>query len=95
MTVLTVIADAAQEALTELLWQVWPICREHKIGMHPRPAGAADDWRQGETGAVGPPVWWCRDSDWRGFSPVGELAATLPGQLRHALRHNERRRDGR
>lgn len=38
-TVLTVVADAAQSTNMELLWRVWPICSEHKIGMRPRPQG--------------------------------------------------------
>ncbi|MEU2653748.1 hypothetical protein ABZ615_00320 [Streptomyces sp. NPDC007325] len=97
-TVLAVVADAAQETITELLWQAWPICWEHKIGMHPRPAGTADDWYQGETDADGPPVWWCRgsrDGDCHDVSLVGELASTLPGKQRRALRRSERRGDGR
>ncbi|WP_053707093.1 hypothetical protein [Streptomyces sp. NRRL B-3648] len=78
-TVLTVVAEAAQTTITELLWQVWPVCREHKIGMHPRPAGTAEDWYEGETDAAGPPVWWCRGSrggDCHDVSLVGDLAAT-------------------
>ncbi|WP_189314375.1 hypothetical protein [Streptomyces brasiliensis] len=97
-TVLTVVADAAQATIMELLWQVWPICWEHKIGMHPRPAGTTDCWYQGETDAAGPPVWWCRgsrDGKCHDVSLVGELAATLPGKQRRALRRSERKRDGR
>ncbi|MGW0281617.1 hypothetical protein ACWDXT_00665 [Streptomyces sp. NPDC003236] len=30
------VADAAQETVTELLWQAWPLCPEHGLGMHPR-----------------------------------------------------------
>ncbi|WP_220213756.1 hypothetical protein [Streptomyces shenzhenensis] len=48
-TVLTVVAEAAQETVTELLWQVWPVCWEHKLGMHARPAGTAADWYAGAT----------------------------------------------
>jgi hypothetical protein len=81
MTVLTLVADAAQETLMELLWQAWPICPEHKIGMHVRPAGTGDDWCGGEADASDAAVWWCRGSQ-RGtchdVSLVGELAATLP-----------------
>lgn len=98
MTVLTVVAEAAQATIMELLWQVWPICWVHKIGMHPRPAGSTEDWYQGETDTAGPPVWWCRggrDSTCHDVSPVGELAATLPGKQRRALRRGERREDGR
>ncbi|WP_406437001.1 hypothetical protein OHB00_22670 [Streptomyces sp. NBC_00631] len=94
-TVLRVVADAAQETVVELLWQVWPICGEHKLGMHPRPAGTDDDWYGGATDAAGPPVWWCRgrrDGECHDVSPVGELAATLPGKQRRALRRSERRR---
>ena len=82
-TVLTVVADAAQSTVMELLWQAWPICEEHRRGMHPRPAGTADDWDPCETDTTGPVVWWCRGSrDGHGHdvSLVGELAATLPGK---------------
>lgn len=95
-TVLAVVTEAAQATIMELLWQVWPICQEHKIGMHPRHAGTADDWYQGATDAAGSPVWWCRggrDGKSHDVSLVGELAATLPGKQRRALRHSERKRD--
>ncbi|WP_328673653.1 hypothetical protein [Streptomyces sp. NBC_00328] len=81
MTVLSVVADAAQATVMELLWQVWPVCREHKTGMHPRPAGTSADWYPGATDAAGPPVWWCRggrSGACHDVCPVGELAATLP-----------------
>jgi len=96
-TVLTVVAEAAQSTIMELLRQVWPTCREHKIGMHPRPAGTAEDWYQGEGDTAGPPVWWCpgsRDGRCHDVSQVGELAAALPGKQRRALRRSERKRDG-
>ncbi|MEU0030811.1 hypothetical protein [Streptomyces sp. NPDC006335] len=53
MTALTLVAEAAQETVMELLWQVWPVCREHKIGVHVRPAGTADDCCGGKGGRVG------------------------------------------
>ncbi|MGW4734582.1 hypothetical protein ACWEQC_36400 [Streptomyces shenzhenensis] len=96
--VLTVVADAAQETVMELLWRVWPICSAHKIGMHPRPAGTTEDWYQDETDSAGPPVWWCRggrDGTCHDASLVGELAATLPGKQCRALRRSARKRDGR
>ncbi|MGW7613374.1 hypothetical protein ACWGKW_40275 [Streptomyces sp. NPDC054766] len=96
-TVLAVVADAAQATVMELLRQVWPVCREHKPGMHPRPAGTTEDWFGGETDSDGPPVWWCRgsgDGECHDVSPVGELAATLPGKQRRALRRSERRQQG-
>jgi hypothetical protein len=96
MTALTLVAEAAQETIMELLWQVWPICREHKIGVHVRPAGTADDWCGGEADASDPVVWWCRgrrDGTGHDVSLVGELAATLPGKERRALRRSGRKRD--
>ncbi|MEV5956864.1 hypothetical protein AB0M11_24380 [Streptomyces sp. NPDC051987] len=93
-TVLTVVADAAQETVVELLWQVWPLCGEHKLGMHARPAGTSGDWYPGATDAGGPPVWWCRggrDGVSHDVAPVGELAATLPGKRRRELRRELRR----
>lgn len=87
--VLAVIADAAQTTVLELLRQVWPVCREHRTGTHPRPAGTGRDWYPGEEPVTGPPVWWCRggqDGGCHDLAPVGELAATLPGKQRRALR---------
>ncbi|MFJ2788216.1 MULTISPECIES: hypothetical protein [unclassified Streptomyces] len=97
-TVLTVVAEAAQETVMELLWQVWPLCSAHKIGMHPRPAGTANGWYPSEADPAGPPVWWCRggrDGSYHDVCLVGELADTLPGKQRRALRRSERRKDGR
>ncbi|MER6473130.1 hypothetical protein [Streptomyces collinus] len=97
-TVLSVVADAAQSTVVELRWQVWPICLEHKIGMHPRPAGTTIDWYEGATDTAGPPVWWCRgarDGDGHDVALVGQLAATLPGKQRRALRRSERDRGSR
>ncbi|MFF5496107.1 hypothetical protein [Streptomyces aquilus] len=41
------VADAAQESVVELLWQAWPLCPEHGLGMHPR------------EGAEKRLSWWC------------------------------------
>ncbi|MFI6038914.1 hypothetical protein ACIBBD_33230 [Streptomyces sp. NPDC051315] len=43
---LAAVAEAAQDTVMECLWQVWPVCAEHRVGMHPR----EEDGR---------PVWWC------------------------------------
>ncbi|WP_244317515.1 hypothetical protein [Streptomyces bauhiniae] len=76
------IAEAAQETVQAVLWQVWPVCREHRSGVH---AGAGADERA---------VWWCRVDEGHELCEVGELAQTLPGKQRRALRRKERRRAG-
>lgn len=49
------IADAAQETVAELLWQAWPLCAEHDLGMHPRDAeGQLSWWCAGERPGHGP-----------------------------------------
>ncbi|WP_328551545.1 hypothetical protein [Streptomyces sp. NBC_00358] len=98
-TILAVVADAAQETVMELLWQVWPVCWVHKTGMHPRPAGtdAGRYQGEGETDPAAQPVWWCRggrSGECHDVSPVGELAATLPGKQRRALRRGRRGQHG-
>ncbi|MEV6192994.1 hypothetical protein AB0M19_11400 [Streptomyces sp. NPDC051920] len=93
--VLAAVADAAQETVMELLWQVWPVCPDHGTGMHPRPPGTSADWYPGRPDAAGAPVWWCRggrDGACHDVCPVGELTATLPGKQRRAPRRGERRR---
>ncbi|MYT55694.1 hypothetical protein FKO01_29740 [Mesorhizobium sp. B2-3-3] len=47
------IADAAQETVAERLWQAWPLCAEHDLGMHPRDA-------------EGQLSWWCAGDRLRG-----------------------------
>jgi hypothetical protein len=41
---LAIVADAAQETVTERLWQAWPLCTEHGLGMHPRDEDAQLSW---------------------------------------------------
>ncbi|MFF7964800.1 hypothetical protein ACFZC3_05485 [Streptomyces sp. NPDC007903] len=76
------IAEAAQETVLAVLWQVWPVCPEHRTGVH---AGTGADERA---------VWWCRIGGGHELCEVGELAQTLPGKERRALRRKERRREG-
>ncbi|MGW5331290.1 hypothetical protein [Streptomyces bauhiniae] len=78
----TGIAEAAQETVQAVLWQVWPVCLEHRTGVHAR------------TGAEERAVWWCRAGEGHELCEVGELAQTLPGRQRRALRRKERRREG-
>ncbi|MFI1159109.1 hypothetical protein [Streptomyces sioyaensis] len=41
---LTAITEAAQETVAECLWQAWPLCGEHDLGMHPREADGQLSW---------------------------------------------------
>ncbi|MEU9921746.1 hypothetical protein AB0H51_10680 [Streptomyces griseoluteus] len=76
------IAEAAQETVQAVLWQVWPVCLEHRTGVH------------ADVGADERAVWWCRVGEGHELCEVGELAQTLPGRQRRALRRKERRREG-
>ncbi|MFG2902634.1 hypothetical protein ACGFZH_36815 [Streptomyces zaomyceticus] len=40
----TIVADAAQETVAERLWQAWPLCAEHGLGMHPRDVDELLSW---------------------------------------------------
>ncbi|WP_018547226.1 hypothetical protein [Streptomyces sp. LaPpAH-108] len=69
-TLLTLVAEAAQETVMELSWQVWPVCPAHKLGTHVR----------SDAEAV---TWWCPGGTETGghhASQVGELSGTLPGK---------------
>ncbi|WP_406006083.1 hypothetical protein OG440_07725 [Streptomyces sp. NBC_00637] len=49
-TTLADVAEAAQETVLGCLWQVWPVCTEHRLGMH----AALED---------GQAVWRCAGGD--------------------------------
>jgi hypothetical protein len=52
---LAITTDAAQETITECLWQAWPLCAEHSLGMHPRDSdGQLSWWCAGERQRRGP-----------------------------------------
>ncbi|MGK5639107.1 hypothetical protein ACSNOK_12495 [Streptomyces sp. URMC 126] len=52
---LATVAEAAQETVTERLWQAWPLCSVHDLGMHPRDAdGRLSWWCAGERSRRGP-----------------------------------------
>ncbi|KIZ16426.1 hypothetical protein [Streptomyces natalensis] len=79
---LTAITDAAQETVTECLWQTWPVCDEHDLGMHPREA-------------AGQLSWWCAGGNIP--SEPGHIRAAVGGlaSLVHPARpHRKRRREG-
>ncbi|MBK3633437.1 hypothetical protein JHN52_10840 [Streptomyces sp. MBT97] len=53
---LAIVADAAQDTVSECLWQAWPLCVEHKLGLHAREAdGQLAWWCAGGTPTVGSP----------------------------------------
>ncbi|MCX4768082.1 hypothetical protein OG562_45665 [Streptomyces sp. NBC_01275] len=52
---LAIVADAAQDTVAERLWQAWPLCVEHNLGMHAREAeGQLSWWCAGERPRLGP-----------------------------------------
>ncbi|WP_314224410.1 hypothetical protein [Streptomyces zaehneri] len=59
---LAAVAEAAQDTVLECLWQVWPVCAEHRLGMHPGQQDGQVVWRcagridEGEPGHVQAPV---------------------------------------
>ncbi|QLJ06366.1 hypothetical protein HZZ00_18245 [Streptomyces sp. NEAU-sy36] len=55
VSALAIVADAAQDTVTECLWQAWPLCAEHGLGMHVRDAdGQLSWWCAGERSRRGP-----------------------------------------
>jgi hypothetical protein len=63
------VAEAAQDTVSERLWQAWPVCTEHGLGMHLRD----DDGRTS---------WWCSGVRSRPVTPhiraaVGALDTTV------------------
>lgn len=76
---LAAVADAAQETVTERLWQAWPLCPEHDLGMHPREAD-------------GRLSWWCAgDRHRRGPAHIRAAVGELDTLVR-PRRPNRRRR---
>ncbi|MEZ0094417.1 hypothetical protein [Streptacidiphilus sp. EB129] len=79
---LAVVADAAQETVVERLWQAWPCCPEHDLGMHPR-----ED-------ADGRLCWWCAgDRSRRGPAHLRAAVGALDTLVR-PRRPNRKRRPG-
>ncbi|MHC5902326.1 hypothetical protein ACVNF4_00145 [Streptomyces sp. S6] len=70
------VADAAQETVVERLWEVWPVCDTHRLGMHPRDEEGRD-------------VWWCAGEGGHVQGAVGELT---PVHRPRAERRKERKR---
>lgn len=78
---LAAITDAAQETVTECLWQAWPLCGEHDLGMHPREAD-------------GQLSWWCAGGNIR--REAAHIRAAVGGldSLVRPRRPHRRRREG-
>ncbi|MER5195260.1 hypothetical protein ACWD3J_13300 [Streptomyces sp. NPDC002755] len=68
------VAEAAQDTVLECLWQVWPVCTEHRLGMHPGQENGLAVWRcaggndEREPGHVQAPVGKLEES----YRPRGE-----------------------
>ncbi|MDQ0934604.1 hypothetical protein [Streptomyces turgidiscabies] len=79
---LAVVADAAQETVTERLWQAWPVCAEHDLGMHPRDAD-------------GQLSWWCAGERLRrGPAHIRAAVGALDTFVRPRRPNRKRRRTG-
>lgn len=78
---LTALTDAAQETVTECLWQAWPLCGEHNLGMHPREAD-------------GQLSWWCAGGpNRRGPAHIRAAVGGLDSLVRSRRPHRQRRGD--
>ncbi|MFF7754444.1 hypothetical protein ACFZCP_35595 [Streptomyces sp. NPDC007971] len=76
------VAEAAQDTVTERLWQVWPVCSLHDLGMHVREVS-------------GRPSWWCAGSADAKEPPhvrsaVGELDTVHPPRRPNRKRRHKR-----
>lgn len=73
------IADAAQETVVERLWEVWPVCDEHQLGLHAREEEARA-------------VWWCNGDGGHVRGGVGELPLPRLPRRERRKRRKERKR---
>lgn len=74
------IAEAAQETVAERLWQAWPVCTEHNLGMHPR-------------GAEGQLSWWCAGERLRrGPGHIRAAVGALDTSIRQRRPNRKRRK---
>jgi hypothetical protein len=56
---LIAVADAAQDSVMEALWEAWPVCPSHQLGVHVQ---------EGE----GVPTWWCKGGGGHVAAAVGK-----------------------
>ncbi|GHI09454.1 hypothetical protein AQI88_37685 [Streptomyces cellostaticus] len=76
---LAAVAEAAQDTVTERLWQAWPICSVHDLGMHVRKVS-------------GRPSWWCAGAATPGDPPHIRAAIGELDTLQRPHRPNRKRR---
>lgn len=57
---LVLVADKLQEAVMDSLGSVWPVCREHQFGAHPRAITSRA-------------VWWCAGAGGHVIAAIGDL----------------------
>ncbi|GGV00698.1 hypothetical protein GCM10010260_41590 [Streptomyces filipinensis] len=75
---LRAVAEAAQDTVMELLWQAWPVCTLHGLGMH-------------VTEDAGRPSWWCAGGS-RPGDPAHVRAAIGEMDTVHRPRRPNRKR---
>ncbi|MQY37217.1 hypothetical protein SRB17_52210 [Streptomyces sp. RB17] len=75
---LRVVAEAAQDTVMERLWQAWPVCTLHGLGLH-------------VTEDAGRPSWWCAGGS-RPDDPAHVRAATGEMDTVHRPRRPNRKR---
>lgn len=73
------VAEAAQDTVMECLWQAWPVCPVHNLGMH---VG------QGSDG----PAWWCAGGPAPKDPAHARAAVGALDTLRRPHRPNRKRR---
>ncbi|MEV4940497.1 hypothetical protein [Streptomyces zaomyceticus] len=77
---LAIVADAAQETVAERLWQAWPLCAEHGLGMHPQDADEQLSW------------WCAGERSSRGPAHIRAAVGALDTLVRPPRPDRERRR---
>lgn len=76
---LETVAEAAQDTVSERLWQAWPVCSVHDLGMHIREVS-------------GRPSWWCAGTTDPQDPPHIRAAVGELDTLQHPHRPNRKRR---
>jgi hypothetical protein len=68
LSALVAVADDAQDAVMESVWEAWPVCPAHRLGVHP---GERD----------GAAAWWCKGGGGHVAAAIGGWdAGSGPGR---------------